>query len=695
MTRRLPLALSAALCAGAAQAQVRVTAEPVFGPHCAPWTSPAELVLRVENVRSRPLFGTVTVDLANPPSDRVRTVRAAAVSAPAHGVATVRLVTAGPLDAGPWVARVVDDHGRAVATETLTFPAGVRAVLLDATPGHHLATARALALGGGPMIPGDTGGLGALTGPGSDETPTCGAERDVETGALVLPQTATGYAHVALAVMTTDTALSLPDAERDALLVHVARGGSLALVVSRREDLAAPMMQRVLGRDVTASTATLGSRTGQPADTNLTLNGAPLAPAFAQRASWWAFHGERLRDLGLLERSQMLNEAFGATVTYGRGSVHLLGWNPASTVALDDPWSERALDAMLHAATSRPGPRAVPDTLPVPDGVRAWLTPAPPLAPLVPWIVLALLAHALALGPLVHALASRRPARRTLVAVPLLALALVVGDRAMLVRARDRLAVTRAITVLEVPAGFSVATSRTYRAVTTPTRTRHTIAARDPRHELVADVTSGRGRVWRVQDRDGVTLRGLVSAPWTTLVVREEGADLLAGSVALWIRDSAVLQVKNDLAVTLRDAVLIDPGASVAVWFPLIAPGVTRSLDEGTPLPDVALDALVTVAPSQLPVWGTPEAQRFFVAHDGSVGDVTALARALGDESTAPRWRAVLSTPTVPGQAHPWRDLHEPMLLARVERPVPAQRDGLRVEAEETWICVRGEGKHP
>ena len=440
---------------------------------------------------------------------------------------------------------------------------------------------------------------------------------------------------------------------------------------------------------------TLGASSGRSADVDLALDGNPVAPAFAQRASWWSFRGERLRDLALLERNALLNERFGATATYGRGAVHLLGWNPASTVALDDPWSERALDAMLRGATSRMAARAAPDTLPVPDGVRAWLTPAPPLAPLVPWIALALLAHdegrprgrdEPAQGDAVVALHAPhsasaggdvgdelvpRVARRE--AVPR---AHRRGDGAVRPRRGDGEPRGHLEHRDRAGHGEVVAGAGEHRAVADRQRQRQ----QGHRDERAPRRTSRRERVHQRAEREGV---------------REEGVDLLAGSVALWVREGGVLQVKNELAVSLRDAVLIDPGASEAAWFPLIAPGVARSLDEGTPLPDVALDALVTVAPSQLPAWGSPEAQRFFVAHDGSVGDVTTLARAMGDESTAPRWRAVLATPTVPGRAHPWRDLHEPMLLARVERPVPARRDGLRVDAEETWICVRGEGKHP
>jgi len=101
---------------------------------------------------------------------------------------------------------------------------------------------------------------------------------------------------------------------------------------------------------------------------------------------------------------------------------------------------------------------------------------------------------------------------------------------------------------------------------------------------------SAGGEFLALVDRDGVTLVGLATMPWETVVVREDGFAQLGAGVSVVRQPDGEIALTNRTARDLRAVVVVMPSsgksASRAVhFFPRIKDGESKKASEGKTLP--------------------------------------------------------------------------------------------------------------
>ncbi len=701
------IALAAALSEPAALAEVHLEIQPVFGESCLPRTGPAELVVTVDNPQAQAVTGALVIDEALPPANRVRTVRAVPVAVPGRSRVGVRIATASAVSGNGLVVRLVDPRGRALATSPLAFTRGADAALIDATQGARLALAlhAAAVAEMGPGMPGAgfNNGVGAMVPRG----PTaCAARRSVETGEIVLPRTAEGYGNVALVLMDTCTLTTLPGRERAALADYVLGGGSLALVVTRPDDLRHPTAAALLGTGLSPAAPAappLRVTTIYYNPMNGTSGAQRPAPAtLAGAVTWRSGHLHHRTLATILPWSS--TEQLGATAEYGFGQVHVLSWNPARAPALDDPWSAHAVEQIAGLTDARRAQRLfapTPDTTPVPAAVRAALTPVDAYRPGLGLALALLLAYGVLAGPASFlVLARRRGSLRALGLLPLWAAGAVALIADVGGRSRSALGRARTLAMVDLPAGFARGPVRRYHGYYAPDGGALSMSVQGPDRGLVADAACGRGFVTAFADAGGTRLVGLIPMAWVTTVAREEGYETLAGSVAIVPTDGGGIRVVNRLPHDLEDVVVVAPDGATVWSFRRLRAGEGREARSGRVMPADVAGRLQGHEVASLPRWGSPEAVRLAAGQAAHPGDERAwgarLAAYFGHPTRAQEWDAALALPSTPARRTPWTADDAPVLLARVDRRARAAQDGgLKVDRESLWVRVRGYGGAP
>ncbi len=702
------LAATVVLAGPTVAAQARLWSVGVFGDSCFARTGPSELRVHVENATTRPIEGIVTLDHPHPALDRVRTVRSAAVRIVANGSTEVRLVSAGPIPASPLELRLLDPQGRVLAQHTIRIADGPSQVIVDATPGSRYATAqRAQDIANDPSAGGGGGAFGlqvelqALESPRGPNSPlrVCPVERDTATGEVALPRSALSWGHVALVLVDATTLTSLARAERVALADYVHTGGQLGVTVERPAELRHPVLEAFVGSGVERQAGPLAG----PQVFNFDETLGDSMPRPATFAGTLGFRGGNLHDRAL---ASLLpsgpTSSVGATADYGDGQVHLLAWNTCRAPALDDPWSNNAVQRIARRERiPRPRPlfRVEADTLPVPTAVRDWLSPSVPERPGFLRAVWFCALAALALGPLFQCVARRGKGIpwRVITLCPLFAIATAIALSAAGDRHRESLGRARSISVADVPAGFARASVRRWRSYWTPTRSGFEVARTLDGSTLVIDPHAGTGRVSLLARSDATALVGIVSAPWIPLVVREDGFINLPGQVSIVPTDDGGIRVVNHLSVALEDVVVLAPDRRSGWWFRALGPGQGTLATRGRPLPAGVVARFASAGGARLPLWGTSEAERLAqVSRSRSDDGAAALA---GWSATSPdrraEWAAVIASASAPGRDDAWRLSGEPWVLARVAVETSTTDAGLHVDRDHTWIRVRGWGGAP
>lgn len=682
----------------AAAAGVTLEVRPLFGDGCLPREGTGELRVRVENTGTRPLRGMLLVDAAGPRADRPRTRHAWAVGVGARAEVTLAVDTTRPVAGGAMTVRLVDDGGRTLASTAVALPGGEASLLLDATPGHRFANAQRSGVGGGlvgPEAPADPIGIFRALGAAADGAAgfggvTCPVERPGGADAPRLPRLLAGYRGVALVLIDSEALDGLAPAERLSLAGYVAGGGSLAVIVRSPNDLRHPTLRALAGDDV--ATAPL------PAAPDAFGPGFRPQPATLVGARSWG--GGHLDPAWLHAVDRALPAGtLGATARYGDGLVHLLSWDPARPSSLEDPWSARTV-LLLAARAERDRPAAVfptvPETTPVPEAVRRYLTPS------VRSGVGLLRALAVIAGYAAAALIAARLLRRRRGWSPAVHGALALAAWAALAREaaahRVGAAQVRSLAVLDAPWGFSVASGRRFHAIVADRRQGAWLRLGGPERIVAVDPTAGRGPVTRVVDGSGAHLVGVGVRAWTPVVVREDGPEDLRGAVTLLRDADGALSVRNGLPWALREVAVFERASSSGWSLPAIAPGQTRALRGARSLPPEVVARFLPSGLATLPRWGSPEA-RALALHppgpDPSIADVAGrLGRWFGHRTIDNPWEAVLASPVVPGRPDPWIFRDGVGLVARVDRPSAPTRAGLPLTGS-TWLRVHADGAGP
>ncbi|MEM1028811.1 MAG: hypothetical protein AAF928_10535 [Myxococcota bacterium] len=522
---------------------IAIDAHPVFGDGSLPPGGWAEIVVRIGNEGADPYRGRVTVSGADPSSSPEHATRTEATfSAGAGSRVSIRLPVR-VADTGAPEVNVVDDDGRKVYVRSFSPAYHDDALLVDVARASALGAAlrgasvgsRFSAWGDGFAYGGSRGGSGGpdpliqVTSPAYDEV----------TGDPLLPRHAAGYARVSAVVMRSDELVRLPPAELEALAAYLLAGGTLGVVITRPEDLRAPVVVSLCGdalRELDAVAATTApvvrpvARVSGPGAAGPNGVVLPAAPS----------PGPTIEGhLKSYEGGNVVPSRYGGSGAYGLGQVHVLGFDPQTRPAVDAPWVHLRMADLLRRADERkagalfrpgePHQRAAQ--------IRAQLDPNESAR----WAILAatmlLLAYAILAGPANFTFWRRR-------GKPLLALgwmgalsAATFGAVLLIgVLAKGCSGEARHLTMIEAGAGMETGTSRRWRGFFVPSAQALTVTATTLSGVVSAEDTGSLYDDLEQElalDRDGLRLRDVALRPWETLVVREDGLADLGGGIAI------------------------------------------------------------------------------------------------------------------------------------------------------------------
>lgn len=659
-------------------APLSIEARPVLGsevPAGAGWLS---IALRVKNATSMPMSGKLELVAETQLYGRGRLSKqsAAPYAVPGDGSVLVRLPISGSGAFPSLTARALDDNGKVVAETALTGLRAQAPLLFDLSPVSRIAPAlRGAIIQGTPVASRAPQSVWSLA--------VGGPEVERASGDPILPERAAGYAACAVVLAETARLASLPEAELRALGDWVLAGGTLALSITRPEDLQrAPLTTLIGGRafpsepdpalfredvflvrgDSAPDATPLPSSSTTPQ-----LAVRRLAPGDGVRERLTGFRGANLRI-----------SPWGASASYGMGEVHLLAFDPGVEAIASSDWVQLKLAALVAHATQRTR------FLAFPHGERrlhaAGLEPI--LRLLDPneqsrWTIavsaVLLVLYAILAGPVNFYRARRRG--RPLLALAWLPLwslvaALVVIGVGMLGRGVSGRA--RRLTLVESAAGMTRATATRFRSFFA--NSTDSLTVRETTRGSVLDIVE-EDEVGSalVVDADGARLESLQARPWQAVVVREDGfADLGGGVSVVAAGDDYV--VTNRTAHDLLAVVVKSPGKD-AVFFARIADG-----------------ASVRVSEAKERLSGLGRSVSYGSTHPLDAASFAILADKTAEGLSA-AWTAV---ETGSGHEVDWWPHDVPTLIATfADREAGDSDAGLRVESDRTLIRVVGTGGVP
>lgn len=492
------------------------------------------------------------------------------------------------------------------------------------------------------------------------------------SGEPVLPRRAASYSVGAVVLVRSDLLVRLGAAELAALVGWTLSGGSLAVAVTRPEDLRHPTIAALVG----------GESLEVPVE-GATLARVPLSP-LAPGSGAKTFGPDVSPTTALVEKlrgfrgGNLLPSAFGSTATYGLGEVHLLAADPTTAPALGDEWMhlrlaklvERAVDRRVSILTNL-GRDADQD-----DDVRRYLDPNEGSRWAVVVAVLLLCVYALVAGPVNFAHWRRRG--RPLQALPMLAVlsgGVFLAVAVLAVFAKGVTARARHLTLVEAGGGMSTGATRRFRGFYVP-RVR-SLPVQAGHSAAVVIMNSGpateRNDRWH-HDRDVHRLSGVPLRPWQTQVVREDGFAELGGGVALVKGPGEDLTVVNRSGRGLLGLLVHRPGKPTGWLARLESGGRARHSD---------LEPLAVRWPQS---WNGVSFGEFDV---GTVGETL-------DQRIAGLGEAWTALATAPQFYTDWFPADAPVLLAQLEGGEGASRDsGLTLEHDRTLVRIVGYGGEP
>lgn len=377
-----------------------------------------------------------------------------------------------------------------------------------------------------------------------------------ESGDPILPDVAGGWSGAALIVGPSDVLSRLSGRALDALDHWVQSGGTLAVAVTRDEDLRSEPLKRLLGGEARVTSPSGASE--------LTFSGLELARGDVSKEG---------------------ND--GDFVGHGLGQTWLLRRDPWAKTF--DPKSPRSIYGLWsHAAKHRANVLSLPAGSGVrwydEDRVRKFLDPNHGFRPSLGIAAVLVVAYALLVGPFAFARArkSGRPldVLRMTPVMALVLFAVLVGLGKIGKGFKGR---ARRLSVVEVAGGSSSATSTTLHAfyVADPSIV-DVVAARpiDTVHVVEPTVDGDPIEL----DRGSIAVRAVRAHPWQTIVVAEEGQKSLPGSIVLE-GNGPSLSLTNKTTWTLEHVVLHPETTAVAParsrYFASVPPGATVVARDG------------------------------------------------------------------------------------------------------------------
>lgn len=636
------------------------------------------VAVRLRSLASTRLDGRVELVAEAPYSDAAPQITRAPFSLSAREQVVLELPTHGYYNAPPALSlRVVDASGDPWLEQDIADPIATGPFLLDLNvPSRLVPALRARTV---PIVP-QPGSSRSMSG----EFPALAVSSprpNPETGQLLLPETALGYAPATLVTVSSAALTRLPAAELDALTHWVLAGGALAISVSRPEDLRSPVLLALLGGEAKPQLVPNTLREGRlflvPTDPAVPTDPSSPTPPSNLESQQLAPSAEVVNLASYYTGGNLHPSAWGAFASYGLGEVHLLAFDPSRDPFVSDPWVQLSLVDLVRHAWEREQHLALPLGrqslhLHTADTIRRELDPNERTRWTIAVSALLLLAYAVLAGPLNFFWAARRgKPLRALVFLPLYALLtmstiMVVGRLGRGLEGRSR-----RLSFIEAGAGMPQASIVRYRGFYTSDSEDLVVRASDRRSVLGITGTLGDTGGELAVDRDGMRIEALTARPWQTVVVREDGFLALGGGVSIVPRGGRQVSIVNRTAHDLVSVVLKVPDED-AVFFPRIKHGASVALAAGTALPSTVGSRLPPGAPAAL------NAGLFAQEIDAHAPGLSRL------------W-GTLESVAQPGTDF-WPE-HVPVLFAELENGEPKLTDaGLTVDSQRVLIRVVGYG---
>ena len=446
-------------------AALTMTATPIFGPDAALGLGEQELLVTLVNADTAARKGTLELRATQPWVGHADAFITRAPFNVAGGrTALVRIPTRALGSQPPALALAAkDDSGAVMAQTDVAVNMSVAPTLVEIVPTPRMG----VVLRGRAMI-----GVTTASRPGAMGVSTSGpvkltvgaSQVDATTGDPLLPLTAASYSGVTVALIRGDVLSKLSAEPLEALRDWVVGGGTLAVLVTRPEDLRTANLTAMTGEPIvevapnpalfslpSAPTvpaprhtppSQLGgdSPTEGPSDTpspdlapqpepedddtatplEFQLNTAkktyiyqPIGlffPARASKPNPAKAQGLTRADIKAALKGysggMLAPGHFGATAPFGTGQVHLLAFDPTTLPGLSDPWTQARVLDMVGEAWNRTGPVAFqigagdPESWGSRDKIRSALDPNENYRPALAFAALLLAAYAFIVGPL-------------------------------------------------------------------------------------------------------------------------------------------------------------------------------------------------------------------------------------------------------------------------------------------------------
>lgn len=469
-----------------------------------------------------------------------------------------------------------------------------------------------------------------------------------ESGDPILPDIAGGWSGAVLVLAPSDILSRLQGRALDSLEHWVLAGGTIAIAVTREEDLRSEPLKRLLGAE-----ARMTSGAG---------------------AAVMTFSG------GNLARGDVTKEGDDGDLTaHGLGQVWLLRRDPWARTF--DPKSPKTIYGLWRQSKER---RAQTISLPAGTGlrfqdddrVRKFIDPNHGFRPSLGVAAVLVVIYALLVGPLAFGRARKLGQPLSVLrATPLLALALfalLVGLGKLGKGFKGR---ARRLQVLELAGGATKGSATTFHAFYVADPNVVEVVASRPIDTVHVVEPFSEGDPIEL-DRGSIAVRAVRAHPWQTIVVAEEGARDVAGGIVLE-GNGLKLTLINKTNWTLEHVVLhpetIAAPPARSRYFAKVLPGEMVVARDG-----VAVDRRVRPLPYHF-VAGGGGGEPLIKDNDPSADAIDAL------DALVTAW-AGSSSP--PGEPVP---VTLPVATALV-RTSGGQSSGLNIEREAILIRVMGLG---
>jgi hypothetical protein len=682
---------------------VTLDASPAFGTDASAGDGWMEIVARIDNVGATPVRGVLEASATHSSFGSDARFRAQApFNVAGHTSAIVHVpMPAAELIGSADVAADAED-GTVMAQTSVSFPTSSSPLLVDVDQPSRIA----VVLRGWPMSPAWSPTHSYASGA---TTLTVGVPAvDGTTGDPILPERAAAYAPATAVLIPSERLAHVQGPQLTALVGWVLSGGTLAVVPSRPEDLRSGLLATLAGGAITMTAPppmmmtlpravrtapTLGGATPSPSLSPFdveeddaggatpigyfiparTTPSAPtplFGPSAALRPKLVGFSGGNLRP-----------SEYGATAPYGLGQVHVLGFDPTSSPALEDAWMHGRMLDLVSDAWDRHAVVAFPQGAGNGRVYSAFqlqraLDPNQNFRPALGVAAVLLVLYSILAGPLVfmRARARGRPLDPYLWA-PVASAACFGALVFVGLAGKGWSGRARHLTLVEAGAGMSRGSAHRFRGLFSSQTRSMRVQGTDPSSVLsvFSDDDHGRAPVLRL-DKDGASLENLISLPWQTLVVSEDGFQDLKGGVAVRARPDGSVSVANRTGHELKD---------VVVWAPSTDASYFASIHDGATVISTGGRTLFVPSGRVNSTAGTR------LVHSLDPARFEAVLGATGEEMGS-AWTAIHAA--AGNSVDYWPD-DVPVVMGEIVGGEGAHADsGLRVESDRLMFRVVGEG---